>query len=800
MPYAHITKIKYVKEHSNADKLLIGSCFGNQVIVSLDTKEGQLGVYFATDSKLSEEYCKENDLVRRKDEDGNQAGGFLDPEKRNIKALRLRKEISDGLFMPIDSLAAFTDVSKLKEGDCVDVIDGKLICEKYVPRSNKTGGNGNGSGKQKKKVEKLIDFPLFSEHIDTKQFAYNKANFHPGDLVTISLKMHGCFRSVQKVKLWGQDRSVMIKDIKTGDVVVGMNEDGKYIPSVVKNKFINGTSKDWLTIKVERKGFLGEKLSVIKCTPNHEFYISSKKAYVAASELKEGQKVSIIKDSLILTKNQKSILLGLAMGDGYYSERGEHKKSAKVEFSHKLEHEELVKYTLKCMGNICREWTGVYKSGYGSQILRASTKELTSIKNYLGTHLNTDLSGNRLNESVLEEFDEIALAFLYMGDGSLSHNEKQEDRANIAICSFNDSDSEIVKRCIDKLGFDVRLHKDSEGYNRIRFNKDDADKLFRMIAKYVPDVVRYKLSKKYRDVNKEDISTNSEFGYEEIETEITSIEKVVAKTGHEKHDIETETGNYVVGNSLVHNSSGRTTNSIKVEKTEPTLLNKILMAARLKPKSTRSYEYISGTRRVVLDDYSRGYYGNDEFRKQYHDNFVGKLEKGVSVFYEIVGYTTTGRTIMSICDNKKTNDKEFIKKYGKETVFDYGCAPGESDMYVYRMNMTNEDGDVVEYPTWLCQKRCEEMGVKHVPVLDRFLFTTIEDLEERVNELCEGEDPIGKTHIREGVVIRIENRVNFAAYKHKSFNFKVLEGIIKESATEPDMEESQDVPEDDSLE
>ena len=36
--------------------------------------------------------------------------------------------------------------------------------------------------------------------------------------------------------------------------------------------------------------------------------------------------------------------------------------------------------------------------------------------------------------------------------------------------------------------------------------------------------------------------------------------------------------------------------------------------------------------------------------------------------------------------------KSFIKQYGNETTFSYGCEPGQSDMYVYRMTMTNEDG------------------------------------------------------------------------------------------------------------
>jgi hypothetical protein len=45
------------------------------------------------------------------------------------------------------------------------------------------------------------------------------------------------------------------------------------------------------------------------------------------------------------------------------------------------------------------------------------------------------------------------------------------------------------------------------------------------------------------------------------------------------------------------------------------------------------------------------------------------------------------------------------------------------------------------------------------------------------NEYCDGPDPVGKTHVREGVVVRIVNRPKFAAYKHKNFEFKVLSGI-----------------------
>ena len=101
---AYITRLKNVRKHPNADRLQLGDCFGNTVCVSLDYKEGMLGVYFPTDGQLSVEFCEQHNLVRKKDDAGNNIGGYMDSDKRNVTAIRLRGEKSDGLFMPISCL------------------------------------------------------------------------------------------------------------------------------------------------------------------------------------------------------------------------------------------------------------------------------------------------------------------------------------------------------------------------------------------------------------------------------------------------------------------------------------------------------------------------------------------------------------------------------------------------------------------------------------------------------------------------------------------------------------------------
>ena len=483
---AYVTTLKNVRPHPNADRMKLADCFGNTVCVSLDAAEGEIVVYFPVDGQLSEEFCQVHDLVRRKDENGNLAGGYLDPEKRNIRAIKLRGEKSDGLTMPLSCLV-YTGVNldDIDVGMSFDTINGHEICCKYVPKTNVRSGKVSEGNKTRK--HKTPVAPLFAEHADTEQLAYNLGAFKADDEIEITLKMHGTSQ-------------------RTG-----------YLPT------LKGYADSW------------------GCRASNAF-----------------------------------------------------------------------------------------------------------------------------------------------------------------------------RHILNKMGV----------YH-----------------------------------------------------------------GEDKHD----------------------------------------------GKPIYDWGYVTGTRRTVLDDFEGGYYGSNEFREQHSKTFEGKLMKGETVYYEVVGFTHTGAPIMASADNKKMNDKDFIKQYGKETVFSYGCSPtgtavyskGEygaiivkeglpqSDIYVYRMTMTNEDGFVVEYTPDFMRYRCEQMSVKTVPVLWRgSIPLTTDDLESGIpgkrilmregqnagewikdvtEQYYDGPDPVGKTHVREGVVVRIINRPKFCAYKHKNFAFKVLEGLIKDVAEAPDIEEAEGV-------
>lgn len=185
--YAYIVKVENLRPHSNADRLQIATFFGNDTCVGLDVQLGDIGIYFPVDGQVSQEFAEKNNLLRKKDDAGNNIGGYMD-ERRAVKAIKLRGEKSDGLYMPITALEEFGDYSTLNPGDRIDVFNGHEICCKYIPRRNNPSGGRQGNRTRKTKVPIA---PLFKEHVDTEQLQYNLGDFRPGDTFEITLKLHG---------------------------------------------------------------------------------------------------------------------------------------------------------------------------------------------------------------------------------------------------------------------------------------------------------------------------------------------------------------------------------------------------------------------------------------------------------------------------------------------------------------------------------------------------------------------------------------------------------------------------------
>src|SRR5688572_8565759 len=88
---AIVARVK-TRPHPNADRVQLGDVLGYQVVVCLDTQDGELGVFFPVDGQLSHEFCLANRLYVKHPDTGEPMGGYFDA-KRRVRAQRFRGEI-----------------------------------------------------------------------------------------------------------------------------------------------------------------------------------------------------------------------------------------------------------------------------------------------------------------------------------------------------------------------------------------------------------------------------------------------------------------------------------------------------------------------------------------------------------------------------------------------------------------------------------------------------------------------------------------------------------------------------------
>jgi hypothetical protein len=269
-----------------------------------------------------------------------------------------------------------------------------------------------------------------------------------------------------------------------------------------------------------------------------------------------------------------------------------------------------------------------------------------------------------------------------------------------------------------------------------------------------------------------------------------------------------EKGQTIIITEKLHGTSGRV-GHVRVSR-DLTLLEKVAKFFGAKIE-TEEWKYLNGTRRVVLEESNGTQFHDPSIRDKAFKAFSGNLRKGETVFFEIVGYESTGLPIMPPGDTVAMKDKEFTKKYGEKMFYSYGCENPACEVYVYRMTMTNDDGQTIDYAWNDVVARCKEIGVKTVPHIKTLTLEEIEfqlmamngsfdklvderDLKEHFSFMVQlwgaGSSILDPRHIKEGVCVRIENGLHNKTFKYKSFEFKVLEGIVKDSGV-IDTEEAQ---------
>lgn len=154
-------------------------------------------------------------------------------------------------------------------------------------------------------------------------------------------------------------------------------------------------------------------------------------------------------------------------------------------------------------------------------------------------------------------------------------------------------------------------------------------------------------------------------------------------------------------------------------------------------KFRHTFSTVVGRKEIVSDGYIRSEpiiktIQPTLWQKYWHDKIAKGLKEGEACFYVIVGYDVDEDRLTPY---NLSTDGHATALYGSNVALSYGCTQGVDDIpnqaYIYRINRTDEQGSVYEYPTATLRQRCMELGIPFVPVLDKFQFTTMEDMIQR---------------------------------------------------------------------
>lgn len=193
MSYTAVVAKIQVRPHPSADRLQLGTVLGSQVVVGLDTEDGELGIFFPTDGQLSEPFVEHNHLYSQsaldklgKTYDPKQRFGFFS-HQRKVRAQKFRGEKSDGFWCPLSYLLAIgppEQIHKLRDGDTLTEFNGVEICRKYyTPATLRAMARGQKAPRR--------DAKCFPKHDDTTQFRFVADTIPDDAVIYITEKLHG---------------------------------------------------------------------------------------------------------------------------------------------------------------------------------------------------------------------------------------------------------------------------------------------------------------------------------------------------------------------------------------------------------------------------------------------------------------------------------------------------------------------------------------------------------------------------------------------------------------------------------
>jgi len=171
------------------------------------------------------------------------------------------------------------------------------------------------------------------------------------------------------------------------------------------------------------------------------------------------------------------------------------------------------------------------------------------------------------------------------------------------------------------------------------------------------------------------------------------------------------------------------------------------------------WRVVSGTRRT---DCISAHMSQE--RHEIHKKLAAHLRKGEQLYYEIYGFTHTGRCVQS--------------------GFSYGCEPCQYRVMLYRVTITTPDGFCVDLPREAVYRRAEELGLEKPCVLWSTYYNGVDfgeetgwiSLEDMAKMYSEGMSEIDPGTLREGIVVWfMNNQGQWDCLKYKNEEFLICE-------------------------
>ncbi|MFA5071921.1 MAG: RNA ligase family protein [Candidatus Pacearchaeota archaeon] len=189
---AKVVQIKELKKHPDADKLQIAIIDFQEVIVGMDTKVGDICIFFPLESQINAKFLAHTNSFRHSNLNeiqNDEKCGFFEDNGR-VRAVRLRGQKSMGVLFPFSTFEEFIGYDIPIELDKeFDMIDKTVILKKYFVPTRNSGLTNRQLGK-KPRISRLVEGQVHL-HVDTESLLKNMDRINPDDYISITYKVHG---------------------------------------------------------------------------------------------------------------------------------------------------------------------------------------------------------------------------------------------------------------------------------------------------------------------------------------------------------------------------------------------------------------------------------------------------------------------------------------------------------------------------------------------------------------------------------------------------------------------------------